>query len=818
MQIPGNINTLPSLGQNPNNNLDLSEEDNNWGKIDFERLLPILNRSLGWIILFILFSLGAAYLYLRSTRPIFESNSILKIEENKNASQLLGDIGGAYGFPQKDESRLQGELELLKSPIIYSAVAERLPLDIELNKFGKFLYVEIYRNKPFEITYEMIGDGIYDIEIDLEVLSKTEFTIKYRKGTENVSSKFKFGESYKNKQIQFAITKTKYFSEAEVGQKYFFKIQSKQAIINFLERNLSAKIGNASASTIQISFKDYSPDKAQAIVNMIDTVYKEQTLVKKNQANEQTLSFIDKQLDSTKNLLEDNERNIALFVRRTQTMQPAEAVSKIVDEIRAMEKQKAALEYRSEQIAQLKKLVDVDNEVMQFIPVLESYNDNQLTALITKLNEYSVERAAKSVQYSKEFANKSVANQAGTKKYNEAKNGVTKSIDALAGDIKGQIKNIEKEIIKFTDRFGKLPDEETNITRLRRDYNLYEKFYLLLVEKKTEFSIAKAGTTPDFQILSPASLPIVPISPQKGNVYTLWIIIGIIAGLVLIFVRYVLQDTISTVKEVERAIVTSLLGVVPAYTKERLRVAKLVTDKNPKSSLSEALRSIRTNVDFLTGIAAGKKVVLSVTSTVAGEGKTFVATNLSGILAMSGYRIVLLDLDMRKPKLNQAFDIPNERGMSMILNNKIGWKECVYRTPIQNIDVIPAGPPPPNPAELVMRPDLDNLIIELHKEYDIVFIDSPPVGLVTDGILVMQKADLAIYVVRADYSKRMYLKNINKLVKQNGFKNIAVVINGLDKLKTYGYGYGYGYDYYTDDDVPKGFDLGWFKALFGLRG
>jgi len=816
MQIPGNLNTLPTLTPTQQN-FELGEEENNWGKIDFERLLPILNRSLGWIILFILFSLGAAYLYLRSTRPIFESNSVLKIEEDNKASQVLGQLSGSYGFPQKDESRLQGELELLRSPIIYSAVADRLPLDVTLNKFGKFLFTEVYKNPPFTIDYTMLGEGVYDIELDVEIVAANEFTLKYRKGTENVSRKFNFGETYKNKQIQFKVSKTIYFDTKEVGQKYFFILNSKSSVISYLERNLTAKIANASASTIQISFKDYSPEKAQAIVNMIDTVYREQSLVKKNLANEQTLKFIDKQLDSTKSLLMENENNIARFIRKTQTLAPGATVEKIVEDIRGLEKEKAAIEYRVEQISDLKKVVNIDSEVAQFIPALQSYNDAQLTTLITKLNDYSLERSAKSIQYNKEYANKSIASQVGKKRYAEAKDGLIKSIDALVNDLKSQRGNIEKEIKKYTERFSTLPDEETNITRLRRDYNLYEKFYLLLVEKKTEFAIAKAGTTPDFQILSAASYPTVPISPQKGNVYTLWIIIGIIAGLVLIFVRYVLQDTITNVKEVEKTIATSMLGVVPSYTKEKLRVAKLVTDKNPKSSLSEALRAIRTNIDFLTGIAAGKKVVLSVTSTVAGEGKTFVATNLSGILAMSGYRIVLLDLDMRKPKLNQAFEIPNERGMSQILNGKITWKECVYRTPIQNIDVIPAGPPPPNPAELIMRPDLDNLIKSLHEEYDIVFIDSPPVGLVTDGILVMQKADLAIYVVRADYSKRIYLKNINKLIKVNGFKNIAVVINGLDKLKTYGYGYGYGYDYYTDDDVPKGFDLGWFKALFGLK-
>jgi tyrosine-protein kinase Etk/Wzc len=241
-------------------------------------------------------------------------------------------------------------------------------------------------------------------------------------------------------------------------------------------------------------------------------------------------------------------------------------------------------------------------------------------------------------------------------------------------------------------------------------------------------------------------------------------------------------------------------------------------DKNPKSSLSEALRAVRTNIEFVASQdGKGKKRIISITSTVAGEGKTFVAINLSGVLAMSTQKVVLLDLDMRKPKLHLAFDLSNEKGMSTILSGKCNWKEAAFSTPLEDIDVIPAGPPPPNPAELLMRPTFDLLLQDLHEVYDIIMIDCPPVGLVTDGIIVMQKADLPIYVVRSEYSKRIYLKNVNKLVKANGFRSLGVILNGLDKLKTYGYGYGYGYDYYTDDDVPQGFDVNWFKTLLGIK-
>jgi capsular exopolysaccharide synthesis family protein len=467
------------------------------------------------------------------------------------------------------------------------------------------------------------------------------------------------------------------------------------------------------------------------------------------------------------------------------------------------------------QLRDVRKEVVDDKSIGKYIPILASIVEVEVTRLVSALNSLADNQTSMEKRIKKETTS---AGYLATKRYKDSKENVIILIDANLKDLDQQLNNINLEISKIEQIYSSLPGQETEVNRIRRYLALNEEFYLLLKKKEAEFGIAKAGTVPDFQILMPANVPNIPISPQKGTVYTLWIIIGIIAGFVLVLVRYVLQDTVSTVRELEKNTVAPLLGVVPVYTKEKLRVAKMVVDKNPKSSLSEALRAVRTNIEFVSSQeGTGKKRIISVTSTVAGEGKTFVAINLSGILAMSSQKVVLLDLDMRKPKLHLAFDVANDKGMSTVLSDKCTWQEAVLHTPQQDIDVLPAGPPPPNPAELLMRPSFDQLLRDLHEVYDVIVIDSPPVGLVTDGIIIMQKADLPIYVVRSEYSKRVYLKNINKLVKANGFKSLGVIMNGLDKLKTYGYGYGYGYDYYTDDDVPQGFDANWFKTLLGIK-
>jgi capsular exopolysaccharide synthesis family protein len=232
-----------------------------------------------------------------------------------------------------------------------------------------------------------------------------------------------------------------------------------------------------------------------------------------------------------------------------------------------------------------------------------------------------------------------------------------------------------------------------------------------------------------------------------------------------------------------------------------MSASTLVVDKNPKSSISEALRSIRTNSDFM--LPKKSKQIIGVTSTISGEGKTFFAINYAAILALTGKKVVILDLDMRKPKIHVGFNVDNSIGMSSILSGMTTWKEAVQHSTLHNLDLIPAGPIPPNPNELLLKKEFDDLIDQLFLEYDIIMADNPPIGLVTDANNVFKKCDLSIYVVRSGYSKENVISNINNLYKSKNYTNLSVIINDVNRSNIYGgkygYGYGYGYGYYEDD-------------------
>lgn len=210
---------------------------------------------------------------------------------------------------------------------------------------------------------------------------------------------------------------------------------------------------------------------------------------------------------------------------------------------------------------------------------------------------------------------------------------------------------------------------------------------------------------------------------------------------------------------------------------------------HPKSMVSESIRTLRTNLDFFN-LSTAKKVI-AISSTVSGEGKSFIAMNLGAVMALSRKKVVLVDLDMRKAKVNLPFKSPDlSKGVSTILIRKNTWQDSIMNTALENLDYLPSGPHPPNPSELLMNDEFSDLLLDLKKHYDIIILDTPPVGLVTDGIMAMKRADVSLYVFRANYSKKEFLHNLQRIININKFSNITTLLNAVAAPgKTYGYGY-----------------------------
>ncbi len=363
--------------------------------------------------------------------------------------------------------------------------------------------------------------------------------------------------------------------------------------------------------------------------------------------------------------------------------------------------------------------------------------------------------------------------------------------------VKNQIGSLALQKGNLEKNFIELPSKNTEFSKSQRYYSLYEEFYLSLMQKKAEFQLAMAGTVTDFKILSPATYPNDPLKPQKNLIYGIGFSLWLAFSFFLIGIGYLAFNKIVGVKEVERLSQIPVLGLIPQYNYGKSQYAKLVVESQKQTVIAEAFRSLRTNMQFILPKESG--IIISISSTVSGEGKTFIGLNLAAIFAMSGKRVLLVDLDLRKPKLQHIYKPKSDDcGVSTFLIKQYDLKHCIQNTEIENLDVVLAGPVPPNPSELIMSSEMDVFLKKARREYDLILLDTPPVGIVTDGVLVMKKADIQMYILRAEYSKTQFIDFIEKTNAIHRLPHLYIILNGVKSERGVHYGYGYGSGYYSE--------------------
>ncbi|MFT7032727.1 MAG: tyrosine-protein kinase Etk/Wzc [Cyclobacteriaceae bacterium] len=779
-------------------------DDNSINDIDFDKIYHVLKRSILWLVLIFIVTNSIAYLYIRYTQPIYESSSILKLDIKSDAS-ILG-VQDAIG---PDTKGLSGEVELLKSRLFLGKVVDAVSMDVSYYHPGRSHFLsqivdERYKNSPFVVSHKLKNNSFFNKKIDLEIINEDAFVLSYLIGEERIKIEQDFGKEISNEYFNLLIEKTSSFNPVSEERDYYFTINTRDALINYFVSNVSVQPENFSAKTIRISLKHHNRHKVRDLVEAIDTLYLDYTKQTKNQTIEQKIAFLDDQLLKTTTKLEQYENYFENFTIENRTTNLDKDLSETIGLLNSLDSQRfklrnnlANIQLISSQVKSGNPLSNNSLMVMDLPPFIKES--------AKAYSEFASERELKLSSYNE---NTLVIRRI-DQKLEVEKERASEQIDQYEQRLIDSLKGIKERRELLESRFGELPSMGTDYNKKKRFYTLHEEEYLGIIKSKMEYEIARAGTVTNFIVLSPASFPVVPIEPQQLLVHGIGLVAGLIFCIFFIAIRYLLHNKITSHKELERLINIPILGIIPHYNKEKHSVSQLVVDKNPKSAISESIRSIRTNMDFL--VSNKEKKVISITSTVSGEGKTFISVNLGAVLALSKSKIVVIDLDMRKPKVHLAFgEQRGQAGVSTILIDKHSIDDSLNKTNLENLSFITAGPTPPNPSELILSDRFEQFINDLKNKFDVVILDTPPVGLVTDGILAMKHADLPIYVVRADYSRKAYLKSINSLALNNKFKNLTAILNSVTSNKNqghgygYGYGYGYGHGYYEDDTEKKG--------------
>ncbi len=780
-------------------------EDTRNDKIDLDKVFLIIRKNILWIFLILLVTNALSYLYLRYTRPVYESSSVIKLDI-KSEANILG-----FNTVNQNLDNIAGEVELLKSNMFFSRVVEALDMEVSYYAYGRVIFQERYDNSPFEVEYELLDPSFYDKPIDVEILNEEQFVLSYGSEEEKQSRAYRFGEEIITPHFQLLVSLTDFYKPDHDDTKYYFTINSHQALVAYLGSNMTVEPLNFNANTIRVGFKGYDRNKVRDLVHVIDSVYLQYTQEKKNQATEQKLTFLDDQLNTIEQRLTKYEDYFENFTIDNKTNNLETEIGEAIARMEELDIKKYDLLNAQKAAAKLKDKIAQEQVILSEPSLLTDY-PAEVFKFIEQMNNLINERALMLGSYKE--------NTFAVKRKNQQiallKEDITTLLEKYKDEIGHGIKEIDLQKKKIEEEFIQLPSKGTQYGKNQRYYNLYEEIFLSLIQKKNELEIAKAGTVTDFVVLLPATIPGQPIAPERITIYGMGAVSGLVISLIFVAFGYVFNNRISSQSELERNVGVPILGSVPYYSKAKYRKNKLVVSQSPKSSISEAFRAIRTNMQFL-GIHGDKKII-SITSTIGSEGKTFFASNLGYIIAMSGKKIVLVDVDLRKPKVHTVFDQENSlKGVSTFLIGEYPIKDCIIHTDNDQYDFIPAGPIPPNPSELIVSEQFNVMLEELKKMYDIVIIDTPPVGLVTDGMLVMEKADLPIYVFRADFSKRTFIKTLERVQNTRKFQNLAVVLNALNVSSDREYGYNkYGYGYYDDDEERRDFWLS-FKNLLNIH-
>lgn len=741
--------------------------------IDFNKLGLIVKANRIWILLiFVIFNAGA-YLIVRYSKDVYESHSELKLDIKSDATEL----GFKPFIEDQNLNIISGEIELIQSRLFLSRLLDSIKLDVSYFNSGEILNYEFFGHTPFVVSYQISDPSFYNKPIYFD---ETDEGYALQVGENGPSLRGRYDVPVEANGLKLTISKNPNFLEFQ-NLDCFFIINSREVLLDYLLQNLSVEPLNFNANTIRILFKDHNPVKASTIVNKIDSLYLNYSNEQKNLANKQKIDWLHNELNQIESKMSEFENYFEDFVLTNKTNNLDKSLEETIKQINQIDSQRFVLSKRLTSLGTL-----IDNLISNESFLVNTATSQFPISIIEKLKLLEESKAElENVKLS--YNEQTFAVQQRESQIKNIKEQLINELHELKKIWLENLKELNVRKNRLESKFSIMPNQNTEFNKNQRFYNLYEQFYLSLMQSKSEFEIAKAGSTPDFKILSPASFSGRPISPNKPMIAGIGLVASLIANLFFIGILYLLNNKINTVHDLDVIQNIPLLGVVP-FSND-FDNGDIHIMNHPKSMVSEAFRTLRTNLDFIAGSTHLSTIAIS--STVSGEGKSYVAMNLGAVMALSKKKVILLDLDLRKSKAALPDNLKNsQQGISTILIRKNSWEECLVHTKLENLDYIPAGPHPPNPSELLLNGEFALLIENLKKQYDYILMDTPPVGLVTDGIMAMKRADVCIYIARANYSKKEFLSNLKRIVTINKFTNITTVLNALpSKKSTYGYGY-----------------------------
>lgn len=781
---------------------------NNNKELDIKALIGKLLAKWYLYVIFVPICILLAVVYVKRSSPVYEINTTLLIDDNEK-NRTLGDskyVEGGVGLINS-RNNLETEIGILASFNLARQTVKSLDLGITYHSKELMRSKEWYGYFPFVVDVDSAHWQLMDVPIFITFTGENTYSIKvggdkynlYKPEDEGyrwVEKKFEaeltgtFGEMAEHDFFKFSIQVDPNARNAPEfrGKTLFFMMHDTDGIATGYKNKLVVEPVNDDASIIQISTQGTVVQKEVDYLEAICKTYIQIKLAERNQIAENRIKFIENQLNNISDSLRNAESILEDFRVEEKAVDLGITATNALAQLQELETEEGELQINQKYYEKLLVVLEDSLSIDRIVaPSSVRITDPVLNDLILELKRLNTEKVGLSFTATQNSYEWQMIN----KQISTTKQTIKANVESILNSNSYALENTRSRLAKVRGTINKLPKNEQKMIAITRDVAMKDNFYNYFQEKYAEAGIARAEDNPDTKVLdAPRMVGDGPISPKKKLMYAFAFMLGLLIPTGIVILLDMMNDTVTDPAQIERIVKSPVCVSIGHASQE---TGKLVQESDDWQ-IEESFRDLSANLQFIE--TGGDEKMIGVTSTVSGEGKTFTASNLSVILAQSGKKTLLIDLDLRKPSFSEYFRKLNGKGISSYLNGESEYiSEIICDSQVKNLHIIPSYPNEGNPHHLINSPRMLELISTVKEEYDYVVFDTPPVGLVSDYLLISKYLDISLYVVRHAYSKLKFLYDLERLKDRGTLQNLYIVYNDVKAASIkYGY-YGYGYGY-----------------------
>jgi len=769
----------------------------------YVRFLPIF-------VLSVAAALFGSYLYLRYATSIYSTNATLVIKGEQSASGRGDKFDDIFGGGKSQN--IQSEMEVLKSKGLMTRVVAKKNLQFSYFAIGKFKTINIYKFGPFLIEAVSLTDSLRPFKLKIKFVNERQFKVN----SDPVI--IPMGQYFKNDFGTFRLVR----QNGGIGKEYHVIYQPLEAAAAAYAGSVVVTPKAAGAGILNIGMESTNPNLGADIVNQVMEEYADYTKELKNRTSDQMIAFIENRLGIIGNDLDSVQNNLLRYTQDNNIIDITTQSTGFFENISQADKAINEQHLRLDMVGLIDGYLKDNKNKYGQVPSSLSLDDGTLNQLIAGYNALQLKRQAL-LDGNLPEGNPMV--QENDQQIEKIRQSILESLSNIKASYAKTIKAFQGNSSLSEAQLKTLPYKEKGLLELKRQVEYKQAIFNLLQEKKEETLISRSSTISNTQIIEKAYVSYTPVKPNKRSIQIMAILIGLALPALIVFGSEVLNDKVSTRYDIEKITSAPILGEIGHSYSDKV----LMVNKTTRSMVAEQFRIVRSNLQYIIGKA--EKFTLLITSSFSGEGKSFLSTNVGAVLALAGKKTIILEFDIRKPKVLSGLNMPKGPGITNFLVGKAdNLEELIVPVPdTENLFVLGCGPVPPNPSELLLGSRVDELFTWLREHFDVIIIDTAPVGMVSDAQTLGKYANATLYMVRQGHTFKKQVVLIDEFYRENKLPKVSIILNDV-KMKAgygyygygrYGYGYGYGYgSYYEEEHPPKNlFEkiISWFdvRKLFG---